>query len=213
MSMEVIRQQINDAIADECATHLLQHALTVKADQVSRIVDLPQEEAGERLLDFVQRYIEDVPQMLNDLQSAALEAGLIQYVQPVVRLASEFFLTPPQAVKGDAGLASQMYKAYLAHRLLEEVNETYIHRVGQPMVPLDMTLSNVILHTLIGEPFANDLDQLVDVAIKRLFGPATAYQNPEFRAFMDRRETSNLVHIWRRWPSMSGEMGLTSALF
>jgi len=77
---------------------------------------------------------------------------------------------------------------------------------------MDMTLSNVIIHTLIGEPFANDLDQLVDVAVKRLFGPQVAYQSPEFKAFMNRQEASNLVHIWRQWPSMSNEMGLTSTL-
>ena len=212
MSMEVISQQISNAIADESATHLLRQALEARAGQVARLVELPAAEAADKLLDFIVRYIEDAPQMLDDLQSAALEAGLTEYVQPVVKMASEFFTLPPQAVTGDAGLCSLMYKAYLAHRLLEEVNETYIHRVGQPMIPMDMTLSNVIVHTLIGEPFANDLDELVEVAVERLFGPAKAYQNPQFRAFMDRRETDNLVHIWRRWPSMSGEMGLVSNL-
>ncbi|MAY14035.1 MULTISPECIES: hypothetical protein [Oceanospirillaceae] len=212
MTMEVINQQIRNALSDEAITLQLQNALSSRADQVARIVDLPEGEAAEKLLEFVVRYIEDVPQMLLDLQAAALEAGLSHYVQPVIQMATEFFVTPPAALSHEAGLAALMDKAYLAHRLLEEVNETYIHRVGQPLIPMDMTLSNVIIHTLIGEPFANDLDQLVDIAVKRLFGPQMAYQSPEFKAFMNRQEASNLVHIWRQWPSMSNEMGLTSTL-
>ncbi|WP_430460696.1 hypothetical protein ACQUQU_15955 [Thalassolituus sp. LLYu03] len=210
--MEVIRQQIIEAISDEAATHLLQNALAAKADQVARIVDLPQDEAAARLLDFVIRYIEDVPPMLDDLSDAAAETGLTAYVQPVVQIAREFFITPPQAVAGDAGLASLMYKAYLAHRLLEEVNESYVFRVGQPLIPMDMTLANVIVHTLIGEPFANDLDALVDAANRRLFSQQKAFQSQEFKAFIARRETSNLIQIWQRWPSLSGEMGLMSNL-
>lgn len=211
MSMNVIQQQIRQAISDEHTTHLLQQALGKRADQVARIVDLSGENAGQKLLEFVIRYINDVPEMLEDLESAAREAGLIDYVQPVVRVAADFFTTPPQAI-AVAGLAALMHKAYLANRLLEEVNETYISRVGQPMIPVDMTLSNVIVHTLIGEPFANELDQLVNLGIERVFGPARAYRSEGFRAFMNRQQTSNLIHIWRQWPSMSGEMGLTSSL-
>lgn len=212
MSMEIIRQQIRHAIADESSSHLLQHALASRAGQVARIVDLPAEQPAEKLLEFVVRYIDDVPAMLQDLQNAALEAGLNHYVQPVIRIATGFFTLPPKEVGAESGLVHLMYKAYLAQRLIEEVNETYICRVGQPMVPMDMTLSNVIIHTLIGEPFANDLDKLVSLAVEPLFGEKTAYQNADFRTFMDRLQTSNLVHIGQRWRSMSGEMGLNSNL-
>ncbi len=212
MSTEVIRQQIHNAIAEEATSHHLQHALSQRASQVARIIDLPDGEPAEKLLQFVVRYIEDAPQMLHDLQDAALEAGLTQYVAPIVQVASEFFTLPPKGLNEGTALTCLMGKAYLAQRLLEEVNETYIAQVGQPMVPMDMTLSNVIVHTLIGEPFANDLDQLVNVAVERLFGPKKAYQNPDFKAFMSRLQATNLVRIGSRWSSMSGEMGLNSNL-
>jgi len=123
MTMEVIHQQIRNALNDEAITLQLQNALSSRADQVARIVDLPEGEAAEKLLEFVVRYIEDVPQMLLDLQAAALEAGLSHYVQPVIQMATEFFITPPAALSHEVGLAALMDKAYLAHRLLEEVNE------------------------------------------------------------------------------------------
>lgn len=206
--MEAIQNLIRNALVEETSSQHLHQALGCRLEQVSRVVQLPEEQALEKLYEFVVRYIEDVPQMLGDLQSAALEAGLTDYVQPVISIASEFFTTPPHAISKDAGLAALMGEAYLAMRLLEEVNETYLFKVGQPLIPMDMTMSNVIIHTLIGEPFANDLDELVEVAVKRVFTPA--YQSDDFKAFMSRKEADNLVHIWRQWPCMSSEMGLAS---
>jgi len=213
MSVSAIEFKICQAVAEEKKSGHLRHALASRADQVARIVALPEDQAEEKLLEFVTRYIKDAPQMLRDLEDAADEAGLGHFVEPVIRIAREFFTMPPQELAQSVGLATLMYQAYLAHRLLEEVNETYINQVGQPLTPMDMTLSNVIIHTLIGEPFANDLDTLTNTAVKRLFGMINPYSSAGFKAFMSKQEASNLVHIWRKWPSMSGEMGLTSNLF
>lgn len=206
--MEAIQNLIQNAIAEETSSQHLHQALGCRLEQVSRVVQLPEEQALEKLYQFVVRYIEDVPQMLGNLQSAALEVGLIEYVQPVIRVASEFFTTPPQEMSKQAGLGALMGEAYLAMRLMEEVNETYIFKVGQPLIPLDMTMSNIIIHTLIGEPFANDLDEVVEQAVKQMFAPA--YQSEDFKTFMSRKEADNLVHICRQLPCMSAEMGLTS---
>jgi hypothetical protein len=206
--MEAIQNLINSAIAEEANSQQLHQALNSRLEQVARVVQVSEDQPLEKLYDFVVRYIEDVPSMLDALQSAALEVGLIDYVQPVIRVASEFFTTPPQEMNKEGGLAAIMGEAYLAMRLFEEVNETYIFKVGQPLIPMDMTMSNIIIHTLIGEPFANDLDELVEQAVEHLFTPA--YQSEDFKAFMSRKEADNLVHICRQVPCMSSEMGLAS---
>jgi len=206
--MEAIQHLINTAIAEETNSQYLHQALGGRLEHVARIVQLPEEQPLEKLYEFVVRYIQDVPNMLDGLQSAALEVGLVEYVQPVIRVASEFFTTPPQEMTQEAGLAALMGQAYLAMRLFEEVNETYIFKVGQPLMPMDMTMSNLIIHTLIGEPYANDMDALVEHAVEQLFTPA--YQSADFKAFMSRKEADNLVHICRQVPCMSSEMGLAS---
>lgn len=206
--MEAVKHLINNAIAEEQHSQQLHQALHSRLEQVSRLVQLPEHNANDRLYDFVVRYIEDVPTMLDNLQSAALEVGLLDYVQPVIRVAQEFFTSPPQEMARQGGLAALMSQAYLAMRLFEEVNETYIFKVGQPLIPLDMAMSNIIVHTLIGEPFANDLDALVEQAVGQLFTPA--YQSDNFKAFLNRKEADNLVHICRQLPCMSAEMGLAS---
>lgn len=208
--MEAIQQLIDNAITAEASHQHLHQALSGKLEHVDRLVQLPEDQAAEKLHEFVVRYIQNVPTLLDSLQSAALEVGLVQYVQPVIRVASEFFTTPALAshIGGRAGLVALMGQAYLAMRLFEEVNETYVFKVGQPLIPVDMMMSNLIIHTLIGEPFANDLDTLVTEAVEQLLSPA--YQSDDFKAFMSQKEADNLVHICRQIPCMSAEMGLAS---
>ena len=151
--------------------------------------------------------------MLEDLHQGAVEAGLLNYVSPILEVVEGFFMAPPKELDKETGLAALMDEAFLAHRLFEEVNDTYIMRVGQPMIPFDMTMSNVIIHSLIGEPFANELEQVVMVAAKGIFGEAKAYEgNDKFLAFMDKKDNDNLIQIAQRWPCMSTQMGLDGHL-
>lgn len=213
MNTEVLQALIQKCVAEEQQTGQLHQVLEQRLETVERIVQLPEIEALERLYEFVMRYIQQVPQMLEDLHQGAIEAGLLNYISPILEVVEGFFMAPPEELNKDAGLAALMDKAFLAHRLFEEVNDTYIMRVGQPMIPFDMTMSNVIVHSLIGEPYANDLEQVVMLAAKGIFGEENAYEkNDKFLAFMDKKESDNLIKIAQRWPCMSTQMGLDGHL-
>jgi hypothetical protein len=213
MNTELLQQLIQKSVAQEQETGQLHKVLSERLDTVERIVQLPEVEALERLYEFVVRYIEQVPQMLEDLHQGAVEAGLLNYVSPILEVVEGFFMVPPKELDERSGLAALMNEAFLAHRLFEEVNDTYIMRVGQPMIPFDMTMSNVIVHSLIGEPFANELEQVVMLAAKGIFGEEKAYEeNDKFLAFMDKKENDNLIKIAQRWPCMSTQMGLDGHL-
>jgi len=74
-------------------------------------------------------------------------------------------------------------------------------------------MSNVIVHSLIGEPFANELEQVVMVAAKGIFGEEKAYEgNDKFLEFMNKKDNDNLIQIAQRWPCMSTQMGLDGHL-
>ena len=213
MNTEMLQKLIQKSVAQEQETGQLHQVLQQRMDTVESIVQLPELEALERLYEFVIRYIEQVPQMLEDLHHGAVEAGLLNYVSPILEVVEGFFMAPPEELNKESGLAALMDEAFLAHRLFEEVNDTYIMRVGQPMIPFDMTMSNVIIHTLIGEPFANDLEQVVLIAAKGIFGEEKAYEgNEKFLAFMNKKDNDNLIQIAQRWPCMSTQMGLDSHL-
>mgnify|MGYP000047119870 CR=1 FL=1 len=213
MNTHALQQLIARSVESESETGQLLQRLEQRLDSVERIVQLPEVEALARLYEFVLRYIEQVPQMLEDLHQGAVEAGLLRYVSPVLEVVEDFFLAPPEELTAQTGLPALMDRSFLAHRLFEEVNDSYIMRVGQPLIPFDMTMSNVIVHSLIGEPFANELDQLVMVAAKNIFGENRAYEeNDKFLAFMHKKENDNLVKITQNWPCMSTLMGLDNHL-
>lgn len=213
MNTHALQQLIARSVESEGETGQLLQRLEQRLDSVERIVQLPEVEALARLYEFVLRYIEQVPQMLEDLHQGAVEAGLLRYVSPVLEVVEDFFLAPPEELTAQTGLPALMDRSFLAHRLFEEVNDSYIMRVGQPLIPFDMTMSNVIVHSLIGEPFANELDQLVMVAAKNIFGENRAYEeNDKFLAFMHKKENDNLVKITQNWPCMSTLMGLDNHL-
>jgi hypothetical protein len=213
MNTELLQKLIQKSVAQEQQTGELHQVLQQRIETVESIVQLPELEALERLYEFVIRYIEQVPQMLEDLHHGAIQAGILNYVSPILEVVEGFFMAPPKELNKVTGLVALMDEAFLAHRLFEEVNDTYIMRVGQPMIPFDMTMSNVIVHTLIGEPFANDLEQVVTIAAKGIFGEEKAYEeNEKFLAFMDKKDNDNLVQIAQSWPCMSTLMGLDSHL-
>lgn len=59
----------------------------------------------------------------------------------------------------------------------------------------------------------HDLEQVVMVATKGIFGEEKAYEkNEKFLAFMDKKDNDNLIKIAQRWPCMSTQMGLDSHL-
>ena len=76
-------------------------------------------------------------------------------------MAEDYFLHPPEDLPADGGLEALLDEAFLAHRLLEEVNDHHIRHLQRPLLPLDMTEANIIVHHLLGDDLANALDQLV----------------------------------------------------
>lgn len=116
-----------------------------------RAIRLPGEEPAATLLRFVHVYVGEVPDLLEAAASVADQAGLDAQVRPLLRLAEAFFLSPPALLDGHHGLEAILDEAYLAHRLVEEVNDRYILHFGQPLIPLDTTAANLVAHALIGD--------------------------------------------------------------
>lgn len=179
--------------------------------QISRLVDTADDQ-GETLYRFTLSYISEAPVMLQNLYHAAKDVGLWRHVRPVVDVALAFFGDAPNQHEDQSQIIALLHQAYLVHRLLEEVNESYIHRVGQPMVPKDMTLANVIVHTLIGDSLVHGLERLVEHSVKQVFSPQRAYQDPEFCAYLSRRNNDNLIQLSQPWPCMTAQLGMASSM-
>ncbi|XQE67101.1 hypothetical protein ACOAPY_00475 [Pseudomonas sp. P3C3] len=211
MNTPALRQQIQLALVQEASSGALARQLMNQLDQLHPTIQLPAGDAHGVLARFVTAYVEQVPDVLDAANAVAREAGIEAQVKPVLKLAEQFFLSPPSLLEGHQGLDALLDEAYLAHRLVEEVNDRYITHLGQPLIPLDTTVANVIAHQLIGEPFANQLDEAVHHAVDELLGEQVFQQDSvqEYRARLSNPQT---VAAWQNWPCLSRQLGVELGL-
>lgn len=164
-----IRQSIELAKQQEAKTHELQSYLQKSLPRLHKAIDLPKENPSQVLLNFVGRYIQQVPDVLEALTKMLQNSGTFSSCEVFIHIAEDFFLKPPEIIQSHTGLQALINEAYLAHRLIEELNDRLMMVSGVQLIPLDMTLPNIIVHDLLGEDFANQLDLAVHYAIEALF--------------------------------------------
>jgi hypothetical protein len=168
MAQTEIRSIIAQAIALEQRTHALRNRLSANIDELRKRLELPEEAPAEALIDFITRYIESVPGSIALVTAVSKQLGFHEYAAPFLHIAEDYFLQPPEDLPETGGLALLLDEAFLAHRLLEEVNDHHFRHVQRPLLPVDMTEANIIAHHLLGDTLANRLEQLVQFTANRL---------------------------------------------
>jgi len=163
-----IREIIARAIAHEQRTHALRNRLAANIEEFRCRLELPKEAPADALIEFISHYIESVPGCISLVTAVSKQLGFHEYAAPFLHIAEDYFLQPPEDIPETGGLALLLDEAFLAHRLLEEVNDHHIRHVQRPLLPVDMTEANIIAHHLLGEPLANRLEQLVQFTANRL---------------------------------------------
>ena len=201
MNTAALRQLIQRAHQHEATTGQLARQLDTQLERLHPSIRLPVEDAQGVLARFVAAYIEQVPELLDAADAVAREAGIDAQIKPVLKIAEEYFLQPLALLNGHDGLDGLLDEAYLAHRLVEEVNDFYIAHLGQPLIPLDTTVANLIAHQLIGEPFANQLDEAVHHAVEGLLAEASLDQ-AALQAYRQRLDEPQVSAAWRNWPCL-----------
>lgn len=211
MNTLALREQIQQALAHEAASGALARQLQGQLAKLHPTIQLPASDARGVLERFVAAYIEQVPDVLDAANSVAREAGIEEQIKPVLKLAEQFFLSPPSVMEGHQGLDALLDESYLAHRLVEEVNDRYITHLGQPLIPLDTTVANLIAHQLIGEPFANQLDEAVRHAMDGLLDDSV-FQQSSVQDYRARLSSPQTLAAWQSWPCLSRQLGVELGL-
>ena len=207
MNTAALREQIQKARQTENQTGRLKRQLEAKLPHLHSAIQLPDANREEALTSFVTAYIDEVPDMLDAANEVAREAGIESQIKPVLKIAEQYFLQPPAIMAGHVGLDSLLDEAYLAHRFVEEVNDLYIKHFGQPLIPLDMTVANLIAHQLIGEEFANQLDEAVHHAIDEMLNEES-FALESVEAYREKLSSPDTGAAWKRWPCMSRRLGV-----
>ena len=172
-----IRSSIAAAVLQESETNDFRHHLDRHLPRLQSKLELPTQEPVGALIGFSIAYIESVPGSISLVNAVSKQQGFYQYVAPFVHMAEDYFLQPPQDLASNCALETLLDEAFLAHRLLEEVNDYHIGHLGCPLLPVDMTQANIIVHHMLGEPLATRLENLVQYASSALLDRAGVWKN------------------------------------
>lgn len=206
-SLEQIRTLIAKAVDRERKSGQLQRTLERRAGSLHEAIRLPRAAAAPTLTDFVVRYVEHVPEFIEAIDAMSREASIDDRVGPLLNIACDYFLSPPDLLGDRHHLVALLDEAYLAHRLLEEVNDRFIGYCGIPLVPLDTTRANVIAHELIGEPFANELDQAVLFSAELLLNEHP-FDGENFDRYVARHRDRGWSEELNRWPCLAADLDI-----
>jgi hypothetical protein len=171
-----IRETIAAAIHVEGDNHQLRFKLTDHLPRLKEKLALPEEDPVGALMSFITAYIESVPHCINVVTAVSKQLGFYDYASPFLHMAEDYFLHPPEDLPVSGGLEALLDEAFLAHRLMEEVNDHHIRHLHRPLLPIDMTEANIIVHHLLGDPLASRLDQLVQYAASQRLLKAHLWQ-------------------------------------
>lgn len=205
----MIRQAIQQAKANEAETGHLHALLQKEIPKLHNAIHLPEHNATEALVDFITRYIEHVPDFVEAISNLTNQANVFEYAETFLRIAKDFFLNPPELINGRQGMDALMDEAYLAHRLMEEINDRFISYCGTPLAPMDMTRSNLIIHYLIGEPFANELDLAVQYSVELCMSKEKVFENPAFQQYLAEHRRDGWSKELDEWPCLAQDLDIS----
>ncbi len=161
MAKPGIRESINAAISHEARTGRFRRRLEHDLAELKAKLLLQEDQPVDALMDFVVDYAESVPGSLSLVSAVSKRYGFYDYAEPFLKMAEDYFLNPPDELPADGGLEALLDEAFLAHRVIEEVNDHHIRHLQRPLLPVDMTEANLIVHYLLGDEFATRLEQRV----------------------------------------------------
>lgn len=207
-NLSPIRQLIAKAQAQDSASGKLTEFVACRKQYLHDAIKLPQDQNAELLADFIVRYIKQVPDFIEAISGIAEEAGIADGVEPLLKIARDYFLTPPSIIASASQLEALLDEAYLAHRLLEEVNDRFMSQSGIPLAPMDMTVANIIAHELIGEPFANELDQAVLFSAELLLNEHR-FEGENFNRYISTHQHRGWSEELKRWPCLLEDLAIS----
>ncbi len=199
--------QIHSLILNAKQTTQLSNLLASRVHRLHEAIKLPPQEASTLLATFITRYIGQVPEFIDVIIQMSKEAGIYDGVAPLLDIAIDYFLTPPEIISNHNQLEALLYAAYLAHRLLEEINDRFIGYCGIPLAPMDMTRANVVAHELIGEPFANELDQAVLFSAELLLDQQS-FAGENFQQYIAMHKHRGWSLELERWPCLTENLAI-----
>lgn len=196
-----IRESISVARDVERENHQLQEFVAKKSSDLHDSIRAPSDNKAQDLYAFVLHYIELVPDLLSAVKFLSKSTGILKKTEIFYRIAEDYLMSPLQEVGSHNGLLAFINEAYFTHRLIEELNDKINIAFGAPIVPFDMTTSNLVVHEIIGEEIANKLDGIIFYLIESTFNnddiPITTHSHYKMQ-----HDNIDWERVLKSWPNL-----------
>ena len=150
------------------ANEFLSRFLGQRFDHLHHSIMVQGQDVPESLALFVERYVGLAADIVATLNNVIHSIDIGGEMAQQAATAQQFLDIPVTIASRQQELESQMYQAYLAGRFIEELNDVVETQCGNPVISVDITKSNLLVHHIIGEPFANQLDAAIHSLSDRL---------------------------------------------
>ena len=210
--LKKIEQAIALIYTDANCDQSLKRLIEQESPSLNTLVALNHNNHTARIIAFAHHYINQAPKMLGVLDTLAKSSAINEYTQAFLTTAADYFFTAdPAVIDHLSGTHAYLSRAYLCHRMLEELNDRVRTERQWPLAPIDTTYTNLITHTLIGDKTANLLDQrlLIDLELIN-----TALTSAEKNIFHQQPAQQSLALLYKegwgktlqRWPFLAEDM-------
>lgn len=147
------------------------------------------------LFQFAIEYIEMAPRLIECVDACAQEAGIRELFKPFIAGAAQYFTQPSVLLVQYDGLDGLLIRAYMCHRLMEEMHDNNRSIRASELIDLEATRANLLVHELIGEPFANELDDAITITVLQIAGTPD-YYSLDLEPFVN--QVNNRAWDWMR---------------
>lgn len=210
-STQTLQSYLTSELNQTDSQHSLDALISLHLKTPSTLFTLPDHGAEDLLRTFSHRYILCAPLHLEAYDALAKLTGIDEYTQPFFKAAHQFFFDQHPAMQAISGAHTLLYKAYLFHRLMEELNDRVILERQLPLSPIDMSYTNLIVHALIGDEQANLLDQTVLIQLElinaeRADKTKDIFQRKATQALTGQLQQQGWGEAYTRWPFLNEDI-------
>lgn len=163
METAQIEQIIAAHFADPHASVDLQELLKMVAEREGAS---PDDADVARGASFIYGYIEQVPYLLTVAWTAAKMVGLEVEMKSILNMIVSYWIEDDDVIPDSLGIIGVLDDAYCSMLSMQTMSDYYQQQTGKHLFPDDLTPANLIMRKIIGEPYATELEQIVNKAMK-----------------------------------------------